>query len=93
MSEDFWNTKVRMTCEEKLGKCHHEVGDTFVFKHARAYAEGLCSGAWSPARPYLSHCAAGVPSWEADDDSIHRIHCISKKGTVWRLERIEKDES
>ena len=59
--KDFWKTKVRMTCEEKLGKCHHEVGDTFVFKHAMAHTEGLCFGAYDPARHYISHCAAGVP--------------------------------
>lgn len=91
--EDFWKTRVRMTCEEKLGKCHHEVGDSFVFKHAMTFTEGLCFGAYDPARPYISHCAAGVPSWEADDDSVYRIHCISKKGTVWRLERVEEEEA
>jgi len=88
--KDFWKNKVRMTCEEKQGKCRHNVGDSFVFKHPMARAEGPCFGAYDPTRPYISHCAAGVPSWEADDVSIYRIHCISKKGTVWRLERVEE---
>ncbi len=93
MSDDFWKTKVRITCVEKLGKCHHDVGDTFVVGHPMAYVDGLCFGAFDPARPYISHCAAGFPSWEGDDKSIYRIHCISKKGTVWKLERIEVEQA
>ena len=85
--EDFWNTKVRITCEEKLGKCRHNVGDTFVYTKPTGYVVELCSGIQEPARPFVTRCAAGVPSWEGDDRSIYRIHCISKKGTVWRLEK------
>jgi len=71
MSE-FWKTKVKMTCVEKHGKCHHEVGES--------------------ARVWVSHCAAGVPSWEGDDPSVYMIHCISKKGTVWKLEKVAAEE-
>jgi uncharacterized repeat protein (TIGR04076 family) len=92
LSEEFWKTKVKITCEEKLGKCHHKVGDSYVYAHALDYPQGLCPGVQEPARIYVSHCAAGVPSWEGDDPSIHRIHCISKKGTVWKLEKLSKDE-
>ena len=88
MNEDFWKTKVQITCEEKHGKCRHDVGDTYVYRHALDYPEDLCSGIQEPARLVVTHCAAGIPSWEGDDQSIYRIHCISKKGTVWRLERI-----
>ena len=90
MNEKFWKTKVKMTCVEKLGKCHHEEGDSYVLEHPMARAVGLCFGAYDPARPYISHCAAGVPSWEGDDSNIYRIHCISKKGTVWKIEREEE---
>jgi len=89
--EDFWNTKVRLTCEEKLGKCQHSVGDSFVVEHPMARVDGLCFGAYDPARPYISQCAAGVPSWEGDNNSIYRIHCISKKGTVWKLEKVVEE--
>ena len=64
------------------------VGDTYLFEHVQDYVKGLCSGIQDPARPYDAYCAIGQPSWESDDSSIYRIHCISKKGTVWRLERI-----
>jgi uncharacterized repeat protein (TIGR04076 family) len=86
--EDFRNTKVKITCEEKLGTCIYNVGDTFVYSKPIGYIEELCSGIQDPARPYITRCAAGIPSWEGDDKSIYRIHCISKKGTVWRIEKL-----
>ncbi len=86
--EEWWDSRVRITCEEKHGVCEHEVGDAFVFEHVQDYAEGLCSGIQDPARPYAAYCALGQPSWESGDKSIYRIHCISKKGTVWRIEKI-----
>ena len=91
MDENFWKTKVRITCEEKLGKCEHNVGDTYVYEHPMAYIQGLCSGIQDPARPWVPQTATGNPSWESDDPSIYRIHCISKKGTVWRIERVEDE--
>ena len=93
MSENFWKIKVRITCEEKLGKCHHNVGDTYVYPNPMAYIQELCLGIQDPARPWVSHCASGNPSWEGDDKSIYRIHCISKKGTVWRIEKITEADA
>ena len=92
MSEDWWATKVRITCESKHGVCEHEVGDSYVIEQVQDYVKGLCSGIQDPARPYAAYCALGMPSWESDDKSIYRIHRISKLGTVWRLERIPEDE-
>ncbi|UCE95793.1 MAG: hypothetical protein JSV51_08815 [Candidatus Bathyarchaeota archaeon] len=93
MSDDFWKTKIRITCEEKQGKCSaHKVGDSFVYSYPGDYIKKLCPGIQDPARPWVHLCAARIPSWEADDSNIYRIHCISKKGTVWRIERVT-DES
>lgn len=88
MSGGFWQTKILITCEEKHGKCKHKVGDSFVYSHPIDYFKELCAGIQEPARIWVSHCAADTPSWEADDSSIYRIHCVSKKGTVWRIEKI-----
>ncbi len=87
MSEEFWRTKIRITCVEKLGVCEHDVGDTYVYEGPTSYIPELCSGIQDPARPYVGYCALGLPSWESDDKTIYRIHCISKKGTVWMIER------
>ncbi len=89
MNENFWKTKVKITCVEKNGKCEHNVGDSYVYDNPMAYIKGLCLGIQDPARPFVSHTASGVPSWEADDKSIYRIHCISKKGTVWEIKKEE----
>ena len=91
LTDDFWNLKVRITCEEKLGECRHNMGDTFVYSNPMHVIPDMCSGIGSPAGPYVPLCAVGVPSWESDDKDIYRIHCISKKGTVWRLERIDEE--
>ncbi|MCW4050146.1 MAG: hypothetical protein NWE89_10485 [Candidatus Bathyarchaeota archaeon] len=90
MTENFYKTKVRITCVEKTGKCEYNVGDTYVYEHPMDYIKGLCMGIQDPARPWISQVAHGQPSWEADDQSIYRIHCISKKGTVWKLEKTEE---
>jgi len=92
MTENWWAQKVRITCESKHGVCEHNVGDTYVFEHIQDYVKGLCNGIQDPARPYAEYCAIGQPSWEADDKSIYRIHCVSKKGTVWKLERIPDEK-
>jgi len=92
MTENWWAQKVRITCESKHGVCEHNVGDTYVFEHIQDYVKGLCSGIQDPARPYAAYCALGQPSWESDDKSIYRIHCISKKGTIWKLEGIPDEK-
>lgn len=71
MSDDFWSTKIRITCEEKHGKCSHEIGDSFVYSHPVDYSKELYSGIQEPARPRVSFRAAGIPSWEADGSSIY----------------------
>ena len=88
MSVDFWRTKVRITCEEKHGKCRYQLGDSYIYDQPHHSPKDMCLGIQEPARIPVIHCAMGLPSWEGDDKSIYRIHCISKKGTVWRIERI-----
>lgn len=90
---DFWKTKIKMTCIDKHGKCHHEVGESYTYAHAIDYPDGPCPGIQEPARIYVSQCAAGVPSWEGDDPNVYRIHCISKKGTVWEIEKVAQEKT
>ncbi|MBT3285678.1 hypothetical protein HN807_00085 [Candidatus Bathyarchaeota archaeon] len=88
MTENFWETKVQITCIEKNGVCEHEIGDSYTIEYVQDYVKGLCSGIQDPARQYAGYTALGVPSWESDDKTVFRIHCISKKGTVWELRKI-----
>lgn len=89
MDENFWKTKVKITCVECNGKCEHNVGDSFAYENPMDYIKGLCIGIQDPARPWVSHAAMGNPSWDGDDPNVYMIHCISKKGTVWKLEKME----
>ena len=49
-------------------------------------------GIQDPACLCITHCAAGLGSWEGDNPEVYRIHCISKKGTDWEFQRVEEPE-
>ena len=70
----------------------HELGESQVFETPISYLGGMCLGIQDPARIWVTHCAAGLPSWERDNPEVYRIHCISRKGTVWEFERVEDPE-
>lgn len=84
IDENFWKTKVKITCVDQNGKCEHKVGDSYVYGNHMDYIKGLCLEIQDPARPWVSHAAMGNHSWDGDDPSVYMIHCISKKGTVWK---------
>ncbi len=89
---EFWSElgNLRITIVEKNGKCPHNIGDTFIFPHPYKRPEGVCYALLHIVELYTWRCALGFPSWEADDRTVYRIHCPSKKGTVWELRRLEK---
>ena len=64
MSENIWSTNVKATCVEKLGKGRHERGESHVFETPISYVEEMCLGIQDPARIWVTHCAAGLPSRE-----------------------------
>ena len=78
---------VKVTLIEKFGKCHHEVGDSFLYIHPMFRPVGICGVAAYSFEPYVQRCSTNVPSWEDDDSSVYRIHCPSKMGTIWSIER------
>ena len=80
--------EVRMTVKD--GKCNHEEGQTFRFDTPYAKPQGLCSALLHVLELYLWRAALGFPSWEEDDESVYRIHCPSKKGTVWEMRRVDR---
>lgn len=80
---------VRVTLVDKIGVCPHEVGDNFLYYHPMFPPRGICGVAAHSMMPFVQRCADGVPSWEKDNPSIYLIHCPSKKGTIWRIERAE----
>ena len=87
----FWEQlgKLEITMIEKKGKCPHNVGDKYIFDHPYKRPEGVCYALLHVIELYTWRCALGFPSWEADDRTMFRIHCPSKKGTVWELRKAD----
>jgi len=74
---------------DKYGRCAHEVGDEFVYETPYDAPPQLCHALAHVLDLYLWRVALGFPSWEADDSRIYRVHCPSKRGTVWELRKAE----
>ncbi len=88
---------IQVTMVEKAGKCSHELGDTFFYKDPYEKPPGLCNALMHVLDLYTWRVTLGFPSWEEDDARVYRIHCPSKKGTVWEMraaggESTEKEE-
>lgn len=77
--------KMEIRMVEKLGKCKHDLGETHHYVNPYEPPPGVCSALLHVLSLYTWRVALGFPSWEPDDDRVFRIHCPSKKGTVWEL--------
>jgi len=75
---------------EKTGKCDHELGDAFYYETPYKKPEGVCAALLHVLDLYTWRAALGFPSWERDDRTVFRIHCPSKKGTVWELRKVAR---
>lgn len=80
--------ELEITLVTKTGKCPHEEGDTWRIPYALCHPEGLCHDAHYVLIPYLSMAASGGKSWEKDGSWL--IHCPSKKGVVFKIQRRQK---
>ena len=74
---------------EKHGKCRYKIGDKFYYKHPYSRPEKECHALLHVLDLYKWRVTLGFPSWESDNRKVYRIHCPSKKGTVWEMKRSE----
>lgn len=79
---------VKVTLLEKTGRCPHEVGDSFDYYHPLFRPQGVCGAAAYAMEVFIQRCSDGIPSWDKDSPENYFIHCPSKKGTIWKIERI-----
>lgn len=78
--------KIEMT--EKAGSCPHNLGQIFIYNSPYDKPQGICSDLLHVLDFYFWRVTLGFPSWENDNRSVYRIHCPSKKGTVWEMTKL-----
>ena len=91
---DQWRqlSPIAVTLIQKDGRCEHELGDRFYFKDPYEKPRDLCNALLHVLDLYTWRVVLGFPSWESDDGSVYRIHCPSKKGTVWEMKRASRQQ-
>ncbi len=85
---------VRVTMVEQRGTCRHKQGDAFEYSYSPLHPpRELCPALALSMAPYVAMKAVGgVPWWDegqGDDENFY-ISCISRSGTVWRIERTSR---
>ena len=79
---------IQIEMVERIGSCRHNLGDTFTYQTPYGKPQGVCSALLHVLDLYTWRVALGFPSWESDNRTIYRIHCPSKKGTVWEMKKL-----
>ena len=79
---------IQIKLVEKIGKCSHEVGDTYYYEDPYHKPAGVCAVLLHVLDLYTWRVALGFPSWDSDRKA-HMIHCPAKKGTVWEIRKVE----
>jgi len=89
--KDLWKSTgpIEIRLVEKTGKCKHELGETHRYETPYKRPENVCFALLHVLDLYTWRVALGFPSWESDDRSVYRIHCPSKKGTVWEMRKVD----
>ena len=96
MSDDdyhqAWDSlgRIEIRLVEKLGKCRHEVGETYYYETPYKKPINVCNALLHVLDLYTWRVALGFPSWNDQDRLVHRIHCPDHTGTVWEVRRVEK---
>ena len=64
---ELWKKRGRIQIRlvEKLGKCSHEVGETFIYDDPYHKPEGVCYALLHVLDLYTWRTALGFPSWDA----------------------------
>ena len=85
---------VRVTMVEQRGKCRHKLDDSFEYTYSPLYPpKELCPAVGHSLAPFVAMKAVGgIPWWdegEGDTENFY-ISCISRSGTVWKIEATGK---
>jgi uncharacterized repeat protein (TIGR04076 family) len=81
--------KIEIKLVEKIGRCPHKLGETYVYGVPYQKPEKVCYALQHVLELYNWRVALGVPSWNDGDREVYRVHCPDRAGTVWEMRRIE----
>lgn len=79
-----------VTMTKKNGLCRHELAQTFYFRNPYDKPRGICMALWHVLSLYTWRVVLGFPSWEPDDETVHRLHCPCETGTVWEMRAADR---
>lgn len=90
--KEYWSnlSKLQIKMIEKNEECKHNQGDVFYYENPYKRPENVCFALLHVLDLYLWRVSLGFPSWESDNRNVFKIHCPSKKGTIWELKKIDK---
>ncbi len=88
--KNLWKElKIEIKMIEKTGKCKHEMGEKYLYNSPYEKPQNVCNALLHVLDLYTWRVALDFPSWESDNRKIYRIHCPSKKGTVWEMRKVK----
>ena len=88
--KNLWKElKIEIKMIEKTGKCKHEMEEKYLYNSPYEKPQNVCNALLHVLDLYTWRAALDFPSWESDDRKVYRIHCPSKKGTVWEMRRVK----
>ena len=88
--KELWTqlSPIQVKMVEKIGLCPYNIGDTYTYRNPYDKPQGICTALLHVLEFYIWRVTLGFPSWESDDQTIYRVHCPSKKGTVWEMRKV-----
>jgi uncharacterized repeat protein (TIGR04076 family) len=82
--------KVKVTMIEKRGQCYLDKEASFLYENPWRQPKDMCSALYFSLAPWVQSASLNGRSWEEDNPDIFLISCPSKKGTVWKVERLDE---
>jgi hypothetical protein len=81
--------KIQIKLVEKIGRCHHELGETHIYSVPYQKPVKVCYALQHVLELYHWRVALGVPAWNDGERDVYYVHCPDRTGTVWEMRRIE----
>lgn len=81
---------LQLKCVKVMGTCKHKLHETHYYVNPYDKPKDVCNALLHVLDLYTWRAVTGFPSWESHNRKIYKVHCPSKKGTVWELQKVKK---